>query len=161
MEVHGSTRVQCSKMEKGLEHSRAGGGIFPRISTTTSEGRTERGQLGGKPDEVGVATEFGRVAVKEGKVVGLAKLVEGKLMGGPSVGGGSILIGGDKVAEGDPGFAEPEITTFGREEGSIGLASCSETLPADRAEIGVIGKSARAEVLIRPGRCVKGHLLDK
>ncbi|XXG77679.1 hypothetical protein AAC387_Pa08g1787 [Persea americana] len=76
-------------------------------------------------------------------------------MGGPSVGGGSILIGGDKVAEGDPGFAEPEITTFGREEGSIGLASCSETLPADRAEIGVIGKSARAEVLIRPGRVGK------
>lgn len=42
-EAIGSTRVQCSRMEKGFEQSSIGARIFPRISWAISEGTFEMG----------------------------------------------------------------------------------------------------------------------
>lgn len=43
VEEIGSARVQCSKMEKGLEQSKFGAGIFSKITRATSKGRAKIG----------------------------------------------------------------------------------------------------------------------
>lgn len=111
MERVGFAKVQFCRIENGLEQSKIGGGIFSKISKTTSEGRAEKRLSEGR---------------RSGEVAGRRYLVGGRT--------GTKLIWGD-MAEGNG-----REGAWGRgEKGAVGVGMRGREEEGDRPEGGLWG----------------------